>query len=77
MDHAAVLRGRHARFQAEKAAQRRLVGEAGPSCHGLYVEPRVPEQGFDLDNDVVRNHFMGGLAVYFLNDFGQIYGRNA
>ena len=64
-------------MQAEKAAQRRLVGKAGAPRHGLYVEPRVPEQGLDLDNDVVGNHLMGGLAVYLLNDFGQVYGRYA
>ena len=64
-------------MQAEKAAQRRLVGEAGAPRHGLYVEPRVPEQGLDLDNDIVGNHLMGGLAVYLQNDFGQVYGRYA
>ena len=63
VDRTAVFRGRHARMQAEKAAQRRLVGKAGAPRHGLYVEPRVPEQGLDLDNDVVGNHLMGGLFV--------------
>ena len=77
MDRSPVFRGRHLRMQAEKAAQRRLVGEPCFPGHILYVEGCVPEQFLYFKDDMICDHLTRRLAVHLLNDPGQVRSRYA
>ena len=72
MDGSPVFRRGHSCLSAEKTAQRRLVGKSGLPGYIFYIEVRIAKQGFDADHQVVCNHLIGSLPVYFLHDLTKV-----